>query len=161
MNTQTLKAIIEEKHLLKHPFYQAWSNGTLPLSVMQKYAIQYYHLELNFPKFLSLPVRTLTIWVSTTLNGVAESTWRPSFVVVIRAPRIPALAKAPSRELRNFSKRASWASASDPNTPAPNAAAAPAMNSRLLGLFFSGLKCSTQEILHYKNAVLHTGVGVF
>ncbi len=48
-----LEAIIAEKHLLNHPFYQAWEKGTLPIEVMRKYAEQYYHLEKNFPIFLS------------------------------------------------------------------------------------------------------------
>ena len=52
--TQKLEAEIEKKHLLKHPFYQMWEKGTLPITVMQKYAEQYYHLERNFPIFLSL-----------------------------------------------------------------------------------------------------------
>ncbi|MBI5001783.1 CADD family putative folate metabolism protein [Candidatus Woesearchaeota archaeon] len=51
---QQLQTEIDKKHLLKHPFYQAWENGTLPVTVMQKYAQQYYHLERNFPIFLSL-----------------------------------------------------------------------------------------------------------
>lgn len=51
---QELKAIIDEKHLLKHPFYQMWEKGTLPIEVMRKYAEQYYHLESNFPMFLSI-----------------------------------------------------------------------------------------------------------
>jgi len=48
-----LKAIIDEKHLLKHPFYKLWTKGELPLPVLQKYAEQYYHLEKAFPTFLS------------------------------------------------------------------------------------------------------------
>lgn len=48
-----LKQLIAAKHLLQHPFYQHWNQGTLPLPVMQKYAEQYYHLEKNFPRFLS------------------------------------------------------------------------------------------------------------
>ncbi len=48
-----LKAIIDERHLLKHPFYRMWEKGTLPIEVMRKYAEQYYHLESNFPIFLS------------------------------------------------------------------------------------------------------------
>jgi pyrroloquinoline-quinone synthase len=48
-----LQRLVSEKHLLNHPFYQHWSKGTLPISVMQKYAEQYYHLEKNFPTFLS------------------------------------------------------------------------------------------------------------
>ena len=48
-----LQKLIAEKHLLNHPFYKHWSAGTLPLPVMQKYTEQYYHLEKNFPTFLS------------------------------------------------------------------------------------------------------------
>ncbi len=54
MLTQELLAVIDEKHLLKHAFYQMWTEGTLPIEVMQKYAEQYYHLERNFPNFLAL-----------------------------------------------------------------------------------------------------------
>lgn len=53
MFVEHLKKIIAEKNLLNHPFYQQWTAGTLPLPVMQKYAEQYYHLEKNFPRFLS------------------------------------------------------------------------------------------------------------
>lgn len=49
-----LKTEIDKKHLLKHPFYQMWEQGTLPLEVMQRYSEQYYHLERNFPIFLSM-----------------------------------------------------------------------------------------------------------
>jgi len=48
-----LKQIINEKHLLKHPFYQMWEKGTLPIEIMRKYAEQYFHLESHFPIFLS------------------------------------------------------------------------------------------------------------
>ncbi len=58
MQTQSLLALIDEKHLLKHAFYQLWEKGTLPLEVMQKYAEQYYHLERNFPNFLSAMLMT-------------------------------------------------------------------------------------------------------
>lgn len=58
MLTQELIAIIDEKHLLKHPFYQMWTEGTLPIEVMRKYAEQYYHLERNFPNFLSAMLMT-------------------------------------------------------------------------------------------------------
>lgn len=49
----SLKEVIAEKHLLNHPFYQMWAAGTLPMEAMQRYAEQYYHLEVNFPRFLS------------------------------------------------------------------------------------------------------------
>lgn len=58
MLTQDLSALIDEKHLLKHAFYQMWEKGTLPMEVMQKYAEQYYHLERNFPNFLSAMLMT-------------------------------------------------------------------------------------------------------
>jgi len=36
-------AIVREKHLLKHPFYQAWNMGTLPLDTLRGYVKQYFH----------------------------------------------------------------------------------------------------------------------
>ncbi len=48
-----LKELIAEKHLLQHPFYRMWEAGTLPPSALKHYAEQYYHLERNFPRFLS------------------------------------------------------------------------------------------------------------
>ena len=51
---EELKQLIDEKHLLKHPFYRMWEEGSLPIEVMRKYAEQYYHLESNFPLFLSI-----------------------------------------------------------------------------------------------------------
>ena len=44
---------ISERSLLQHPFYQAWSNGSLPLDSLVNYAGQYYHFELAYPTFLS------------------------------------------------------------------------------------------------------------
>lgn len=48
-----LNSIIAEKHLLNHPFYQAWSRGELSQSVLQKYAAQYYCQVQSFPRFIS------------------------------------------------------------------------------------------------------------
>jgi len=48
-----LKSLVQEKHLLQHPFYRMWDTGKLPRAVLSKYAEQYYHLENNFPRFLS------------------------------------------------------------------------------------------------------------
>lgn len=50
---ETLDAIIAERSLLKHPFYQAWNEGTLPIEKMREYAKQYFHFEAAFPTFLS------------------------------------------------------------------------------------------------------------
>lgn len=51
--SERLKAIIEPKHLLKHPFYQAWARGELSREVLAKYAGQYYAQVAAFPRFVS------------------------------------------------------------------------------------------------------------
>jgi pyrroloquinoline-quinone synthase len=48
-----LNAIISEHHLLKHRFYQAWSNGELSKDTLQRYAAQYYQQVQSFPRFIS------------------------------------------------------------------------------------------------------------
>lgn len=42
----------EDKHLLKHPFYQAWNAGLLTQTTLQDYACQYYHHVEAFPRYL-------------------------------------------------------------------------------------------------------------
>jgi pyrroloquinoline-quinone synthase len=44
---------IAEKHLLKHPFYLAWTRGELSKEALQDYAKQYYHHVAAFPTYLS------------------------------------------------------------------------------------------------------------
>lgn len=48
-----MREAIAERSLLQHPFYQAWSAGTLEVERLQDYARQYYHFERAFPRFLS------------------------------------------------------------------------------------------------------------
>ena len=48
-----LKARIQEKSLLKHPFYRDWQTGRLTLDDLRIYAAQYYQFEVNFPVMLS------------------------------------------------------------------------------------------------------------
>jgi pyrroloquinoline-quinone synthase len=50
---ETLDAIVAERSLLKHPFYQAWTAGTLLVDALREYAKQYFHFEAAFPTFLS------------------------------------------------------------------------------------------------------------
>lgn len=45
--------MIEERHLLKHPFYTKWTEGTLPIEAMREYARQYFAFESAMPRFLS------------------------------------------------------------------------------------------------------------
>ncbi len=44
---------IAEKHLLKHPFYVAWTRGALSKEALADYARQYYHHVAAFPTYLS------------------------------------------------------------------------------------------------------------
>jgi len=39
--TKQLNEIVAERSLLNHPFYQAWSAGTLPVEDLQTYAREY------------------------------------------------------------------------------------------------------------------------
>lgn len=47
-----IDALLAERHLLKHPFYTAWSAGELPVDTLRAYAGQYYQFESNFPRFV-------------------------------------------------------------------------------------------------------------
>src|SRR2546427_8232083 len=49
----TLDKRIQERHLLTHPFYQAWSAGTLSLPALQEYSKQYYRHVEAFPTYVS------------------------------------------------------------------------------------------------------------
>jgi pyrroloquinoline-quinone synthase len=49
---ESLDALIEQHHLLKHPFYQAWTEGTLSKESLQLYAEQYYQHVRAFPENL-------------------------------------------------------------------------------------------------------------
>ena len=44
---------IAQKHLLKHPFYLAWTRGELSQEALADYARQYYHHVAAFPTYLS------------------------------------------------------------------------------------------------------------
>src|SRR2546423_4102923 len=44
---------IAVKHLLKHPFYLAWTRGELSKDALTDYAKQYYHHVAAFPTYLS------------------------------------------------------------------------------------------------------------
>lgn len=48
-----LDALIAEKHLLKHPFYQLWTQGRLTLENLREYAISYYPHVAAFPTYVS------------------------------------------------------------------------------------------------------------
>src|SRR5438552_6470296 len=49
----TIDNDIAAKHLLKHPFYLAWTRGELSREALADYARQYYHHVAAFPTYLS------------------------------------------------------------------------------------------------------------
>jgi len=50
---KTLSETLSSLHLLKHPYYQAWTDGSLPIESLRTYAAQYYHHVQAFPRYLS------------------------------------------------------------------------------------------------------------
>jgi pyrroloquinoline-quinone synthase len=57
MTQMTVSARIDSKvadrAMLKHPFYQAWTEGRLPLDTLRAYARQYFHHVEAFPRAVS------------------------------------------------------------------------------------------------------------
>ncbi|HJR82970.1 MAG TPA: CADD family putative folate metabolism protein [Sphingomicrobium sp.] len=57
MTTLTVSSRIDskvaERAMLKHPFYQAWTEGRLPLETLRDYARQYFHHVEAFPRAVS------------------------------------------------------------------------------------------------------------
>ncbi len=45
--------MIEERSLLKHPFYQMWSDGKLSLDSLKGYSKEYFQLVKAVPSFMS------------------------------------------------------------------------------------------------------------
>jgi pyrroloquinoline-quinone synthase len=48
-----LETAIAERHLLEHPFYKAWTDGTLPREALADYVRQYYAFETHLPRFFT------------------------------------------------------------------------------------------------------------
>ena len=44
---------VADQAMLKHPFYQAWAEGRLPLDTLRAYARQYFHHVEAFPRAVS------------------------------------------------------------------------------------------------------------
>ncbi|HEX8839586.1 MAG TPA: CADD family putative folate metabolism protein [Sphingomicrobium sp.] len=49
----TIDSVIADRSMLKHPFYQAWTDGTLPLDTLRDYSRQYFHHVEAFPRAVS------------------------------------------------------------------------------------------------------------
>jgi pyrroloquinoline-quinone synthase len=50
---EKLEELIQQKHMLSHPFYQAWSCGMLTKATLQTYAKEYYQHVKAFPTYIS------------------------------------------------------------------------------------------------------------
>lgn len=50
---QKIKAVIESKHMLGHPFYRDWMEGKLSITQLQNYAAQYMPFVEAFPRYVS------------------------------------------------------------------------------------------------------------
>ncbi len=46
-------AAIEQRHLLKHPFYAAWTEGSLTIEALREYTKQYWHHIVAEPQYVS------------------------------------------------------------------------------------------------------------
>ena len=44
---------VAERAMLKHPYYQAWTEGRLPIETLRAYARQYFHHVEAFPRAVS------------------------------------------------------------------------------------------------------------
>ena len=57
MTNLTTSSLIDSKvagrAMLKHPFYQAWTEGRLPIDTLRAYARQYFHHVEAFPRAVS------------------------------------------------------------------------------------------------------------
>ena len=51
--TTRIDDVVSEQHLLKHPFYTAWTEGRLTLEALRGYSAQYYKHVAAFPRYLS------------------------------------------------------------------------------------------------------------
>ena len=65
---ESLDTLVEKYHLLKHPFYQAWTQGTLARKSLALYAQQYYQHVRAFPENL----RTLASRTNGNLGAMVN-----------------------------------------------------------------------------------------
>ena len=53
MVSAAIDAKVSERAMLNHPFYQAWTEGRLPLDTLRQYSRQYFHHVEAFPRAVS------------------------------------------------------------------------------------------------------------
>lgn len=50
---KVIDKMLEDKSMLKHPFYQAWNQGSLTREMLTQYACQYNYFIRDFPRMVS------------------------------------------------------------------------------------------------------------
>ena len=60
--------IIEERSLLKHPFYQSWSDGTLTREALAGYSKEYYQLVKAVPIFMTQLIESAPQYMQNELD---------------------------------------------------------------------------------------------
>jgi len=51
--SQRIDRKVAERAMLSHPFYQAWTEGRLPIDTLRAYSRQYFHHVEAFPRAVS------------------------------------------------------------------------------------------------------------
>ena len=88
MHTQRIREVLAEaivgRHLLTHPFYRRWEDGTLDEGELAAYAEQYRHIERELPVTLSA--------IASRVTGSSDSMWRYCSAYAASSPgwRVPA-----------------------------------------------------------------------
>jgi len=104
-----LDQLVRQRHLLHHPFYTAWSKGELPMETLREYAGQYYHFEVNFPRFVAGAYARITdpssrrVLLENLVDEEGRSPTHPElwldFARAIGAPRTMPRPTGPTRRL--------------------------------------------------------------
>jgi pyrroloquinoline-quinone synthase len=107
-----LDALVQEHHLLKHPFYRAWSAGHLSRDTLRDYAEQYYHFENHFPQYVAGTYARLEkaedrrVMLENLIDEEGRAVTHPQlwwqFARSMGAPRFPAAVTPPSPATRNL-----------------------------------------------------------
>jgi pyrroloquinoline-quinone synthase len=68
--SQKIDVLIEEYSLLKHPFYQSWSAGTLTKDMLAGYSKEYYQLVKAVPVFSAMILANSPVALQKEVQGV-------------------------------------------------------------------------------------------
>ena len=104
-----LDALVRRRHLLHHPFYTAWSRGELSIETLREYAGEYYHFEVNFPRYVAGAYSRITdpsarrVLLENLLDEEGRSPTHPElwldFARAIGAPSPPSRPSPSTRRL--------------------------------------------------------------